>query len=102
MKKNIYLAASLLTLSAIGLTSCQNEMEDMGNKVGKEVLLRVTANRGDADTRTTLESNGAGGLTCKWSEGDKLLVVDNSNGSKIGVISLVKGENTPDGTFEGK
>lgn len=102
MKKYIYLAASLLTLSTVGLTSCQNEMEDMGNKVGKEVLFRVTANRGDTETRTTLTPDGAGNLACTWNKDDQLLVVNNSSGNKIGVITLVDGIDSPDGTFEGK
>lgn len=101
MKQYIYSAATLLCLSSFALTSCQNEMEDMGNVAGKEVLLRVTANRGDAATRTTLEPNATGGLTCKWSEGDQLLVVSNSTGKKIGVITLVGGAETSEGTFEG-
>lgn len=101
MKKYIYLAASLLTLSTVGLTSCQNEMEDMGNKVGKEVLLRVTANRGDAETRTTLTPDGDGNLACTWNEGDKLIVVGD-NGKKIGVITLTSDAGFAEGTFEGK
>ena len=102
MKQYIYSAAAMLCVASFGLTSCQNDMEEMGNVGGKEVLLRVTANRGDAETRTTLESDGNGGLICKWSEGDKLLVVNNSNGKKIGVITIVDGIGTSDGTFEGK
>ncbi|MBD5262546.1 MAG: fimbrillin family protein [Bacteroides sp.] len=101
MKKYIYSAAALMTLSMLTLTSCQNEMEQLGNPAGKEVLLRVTASRGDAATRTTLENDGDGGLTCKWNEGDQLLVVNNGNGSKLGVLTIVKGFDTPNGTFEG-
>ena len=102
MNKYIYSAAAFLSLSCIALTSCQNEMEQIGAPAGKEVLLRVTANRGDAETRTTLERDGQGGLVCKWSEGDQLLVVQNSNGAKLGVITITDGVGTPDGTFEGK
>ncbi|MDE5795022.1 MAG: hypothetical protein K2I08_09920 [Muribaculaceae bacterium] len=102
MNKYIYSAAAFLSLSCIALTSCQNEMEQIGAPAGKEVLLRVTANRGDAETRTTLEHDGNGGLTCKWSEGDQLLVVNNSKGTKLGVITITDGVGTPDGTFEGK
>lgn len=101
MKKYIYSAAALMTLSMLTLTSCQNEMEQLGSPAGKEVLLRVTASRGDAATRTSLENDGNGGLTCNWNEGDQLLVVNNSNGSKLGVLTIVKGFDTPNGTFEG-
>ncbi|MDE6522783.1 MAG: fimbrillin family protein [Muribaculaceae bacterium] len=102
MNKYIYSAAAFLSLSCIALTSCQNEMEQIGTPAGKEVLLRVTANRGDAETRTTLKHDGNGNLTCNWSEGDQLLVVENSKGTKLGVITITDGVGTPDGTFEGK
>ena len=102
MNKYIYSAAAFLSLSCIALTSCQNEMEQIGAPAGKEVLLRVTANRGDAETRTTLQPDGQGGLVCNWSEGDQLLVVQNSNGAKLGVLTITDGVDTPDGTFEGK
>ena len=100
MNKYLYSAAAFLSLSCIALTSCQNEMEQMGAPAGKEVLLRVTANRGDAETRTTLTSDG-GDLVCSWNEGDQLMVVD-GKGKKIGVISIVDGFDSAEGTFEGK
>ncbi|MDE6649503.1 MAG: fimbrillin family protein [Muribaculaceae bacterium] len=101
MNKYIYSAAAFLSLSCIALTSCQNEMEQMGNPAGKEVTLRVSANRGDAATRTTLTPDG-GDLACTWNEGDQLLVVQNSNGAKLGVVTIVEGFDTPNGVFEGK
>ena len=101
MNKYIYSAAAFLSLSCIALTSCQNEMEQIGAPAGKEVLLRVTANHGDAETRTTLEHDGNGGLTCNWSKGDQLMVVGQSTGKKIGVVTLVSGEDTPNAVFEG-
>lgn len=100
MNKYIYSAAAFLSLSCIALTSCQNEMEQIGAPAGKEVLLRVTANRGDAETRTALEHDG-GDLTCNWSVGDQLMVVGQSTGKKIGVVTLVSGEDDPNAVFEG-
>lgn len=88
-----------MCVSVFGLTSCQNEMDNLG---GKEVTLRVTANRGEAATRTTLAPDGEGNLACTWDNGDQLLVVKNSDGSKLGVITLVSGADSDEGVFEGK
>ncbi len=88
-----------MLFSAVGLTSCQNDMDEMG---GKEVTLKVTAQRGEALTRTTLEEDGEGNLACKWNEGDQLLVINNASGKKIGVITLKSGAGTNNGVFEGK
>lgn len=88
-----------MCVSVFGLTSCQNEMDNLG---GKEVTLRVTANRGEAATRTTLAPDGEGNLACTWDNGDQLLVVKNSDGSKLGVITLVSGAGNDEGVFEGK
>lgn len=88
-----------MCVSVFGLTSCQNEMDNLG---GKEVTLRVTANRGEAATRTTLAPDGEGNLACTWDNGDQLLVVKHSDGSKLGVITLVSGADSDEGVFEGK
>lgn len=95
--KILYTSAALLMGASFVLTSCQNE--EFVSMQGQEVLLTVTANRGDVDTRTTFEENGAD-LICKWSKGDQLIVA-NASGAKIGAISLVGDGGEATGQFQG-
>ena len=100
MTKNfIYTASALLLGSAITLTSCQSE-EDFGQMGGNgEVLLTVTANRGVAGSRTSFEES-EGNLITNWNEGDQLVVTD-ATGANLGVLTIVSGQNTSEGVFEG-
>lgn len=100
MTKNfIYTASALLLGSAITLTSCQSE-EDFGLMGGNgEVLLTVTANRGVAGSRTSFEES-EGNLITNWNEGDQLVVTD-ATGANLGVLTIISGQNTSEGVFEG-
>ncbi|MDE5880531.1 MAG: hypothetical protein K2H60_02270 [Muribaculaceae bacterium] len=103
MKIYIYTAAALLGFSTLALTSCQNENEPDNVSGNNKVLLTINANRGESETRTTFEDNGEGGLNCYWSEGDQLVVAD-SKGKKIGVVTLesVDENNKSRGVFKGE
>lgn len=64
-----------------------------------EVLLTVTANRGVAGSRTSFEES-EGNLITNWNEGDQLVVTD-ATGANLGVLTIISGQNTSEGVFEG-
>lgn len=98
MKKQfIYGLLSLTVLSGAGLSSCSSE-EDFAGPKGQKVMLSITASK-DAQTRTSFEET-EDGLLCKWTEGDKLLVT-NTSGQRLGVITLQGEGGVTTGLFKG-
>lgn len=98
MKKQfIYGLLSLTVLSGAGLSSCSSE-EDFAGPKGQKVMLSITASK-DAQTRTSFEET-EDGLLCKWTEGDKLLVT-NTSGQRLGVITLQGEGGVTTGLFRG-
>lgn len=101
--------AAMLATGALGLWSCSSDdaaMPDPGkgaSGAGETVFLTVTASReGDAATRTIMSPDEEGkNLNCAWTDGDKLLVTDES-GSRKGVLLLTGGVGTDRGTFTGE
>ncbi len=88
------------------LGSCSSEMENMvpeENVSGETVHFIVAASRENSDnTRTILTENNDGGLDCKWSQGDRILVTDKEGIAK-GILSLKEfiGNDESKAYFEG-
>ena len=89
MKKVMFIMAAALLM----MTQCKKENETPTDPAEGTVKMTVTAGSG-AKTDISTET---GAIT--WSEGDKLYV--SKNGSWLGCLDLVSGENTANGTFEG-
>lgn len=104
--KLISKASYLLSALMLSLGSCSSEMENMvseENGSGETVHFVVAASRENSDnTRTILTENNDGGLDCKWSQGDRILVTD-TKGTAKGILSLKEfiGNDESKAYFEG-
>ena len=104
--KFISKASYLLYALMFSLGSCSSEMENMvpeENVSGETVHFIVAASRENSDnTRTILTENNDGGLDCKWSQGDRILVTDKEGIAK-GILSLKEfiGNDESKAYFEG-
>ena len=89
MKKVMFIMAAALLM----MTQCKKENETPTDPAEGTVKMTVTAGSG---AKTDI-STATGAIT--WSEGDKLYV--SKNGSWLGCLELLSGENTANGTFTG-
>ncbi|MDD3036784.1 hypothetical protein [Bacteroides sp.] len=95
--KNTFLVLGFLSMA---LASCTSEEEVVQENSNKEVKMIVKATRESfVETRTAHEEKD-GNIKTTWIDGDQLLVT-NSQGKPLGVITLAEGAGTKDGQFEG-
>ena len=97
---NKTIAKSLVAIAFAGsmtFASCSSEEMMQGN-AGETVKLIVSASKTDDGSRTQLVEQD-GNLVCTWTAGDQLAVADESG--VLGSLTLISGEGTHDGVFEG-
>ena len=92
MKKVLILAAVAL----FAVVACQNDIDTTKVKPVEKATLTASLEQ-PTSTRTTLDENNF----VLWSEGDKLAVVGSSAPENAATYTIIAGEGTTNGAFEG-